>query len=213
MRRLRDGLTYANVMSTLAVFLVLGGVGWAAAALPRDSVGTEQLKDGTITAAKVRSHSLLAKDFKPGQLKPGRRGKTGPAGADGLDGADGASGADGATGTALAYATVDADGTIVLSAGAKGLSNTDITHPATGVYCFSGPSGASTAMVAGESFSAATDDTVASVAVRTDGGPPPGCAATDTTRVHVFDLDGLQASETGAYHPALADRRFVIWFE
>ena len=61
-------------------------------------------------------------------------------------------------------------------------------------------------------FSAETDDTVASVAVRTDG-EPLGCAATDTTRVHVFDLDGLQASETGAYHPALADRRFVIWFE
>jgi hypothetical protein len=39
MRRLRAQLSYANVMSSIAVFLVLGGSVYAAATLPRNSVG------------------------------------------------------------------------------------------------------------------------------------------------------------------------------
>ena len=45
MRRLRDNLTYANVMVTVLAFIVLGGVAYAAG-LPPNSVGTKQLKNG-----------------------------------------------------------------------------------------------------------------------------------------------------------------------
>jgi hypothetical protein len=65
--RLRSRLTYANTMSTIAVFVALGG-GAYAVSVPRNSVGPAQLKANAVTAAKVKNRSLLASDFKRGQL-------------------------------------------------------------------------------------------------------------------------------------------------
>lgn len=48
--------------------------------LPRGSVGTAQLRDGAVTAAKVKDRSLLARDFKRGQLPRGPQGPVGPPG-------------------------------------------------------------------------------------------------------------------------------------
>jgi hypothetical protein len=70
LRKLRSRLTYANSMSTIAVFLALGG-GAYAVTVPRNSVGTKQLKANAVTAAKVKNRSLLASDFKRGQLSLG----------------------------------------------------------------------------------------------------------------------------------------------
>jgi hypothetical protein len=68
--KLRSRLTYANAMSTIAVFVALGG-GAYAVSVPRNSVGTTQLKANAVTAAKVKNRSLLAADFKRGQLRLG----------------------------------------------------------------------------------------------------------------------------------------------
>jgi hypothetical protein len=60
MSRLRDRLTYANVTATLALFLVLAG-GSAIAAkqvLPKNTVGTAQLKNGAVTGAKIKDGSV-----------------------------------------------------------------------------------------------------------------------------------------------------------
>lgn len=60
MKRLRSHLSYANVVATLALFLVLAG-GTALAAkqfLPKNSVGTKQLKNNSITGAKVKDGSI-----------------------------------------------------------------------------------------------------------------------------------------------------------
>lgn len=54
LRVLRDKITYANVMATLAVFIALGGSSYAA------------LK---ITGAQVRNHSLTGKDIKRNSLR------------------------------------------------------------------------------------------------------------------------------------------------
>ena len=56
-------LSYANVVSSLALFIALGGVSWAAATLPANSVGKRQLKDNAVTGAKVANGSLRAADF------------------------------------------------------------------------------------------------------------------------------------------------------
>jgi hypothetical protein len=89
----------AMAVALLALFVALGSGAYAASSLPRDSVGTAQLKEGAVTAAKlhknavtsvkVKDHSLLAKDFKAGQLPAGPQGRqgapgpvTGPAGGD-----------------------------------------------------------------------------------------------------------------------------------
>lgn len=79
----------ALVVACLALGISLSGVGYAAVALPKNSVGTAQVKDGAVTSKKVRDHSLVATDFKRGVL---RRGPAGPAGAQGPQGAQGAKG-------------------------------------------------------------------------------------------------------------------------
>lgn len=47
------GLSYANVVATVALFVALGGASYAAIELPRNSVGTPQLRDGAVTERKL----------------------------------------------------------------------------------------------------------------------------------------------------------------
>jgi hypothetical protein len=68
MRQIRKRLTYANVMSSIAVFLVLGGAAFAASGLPKNSVGTKQLKNNAVTSAKVKNNSLTGADIKLSSL-------------------------------------------------------------------------------------------------------------------------------------------------
>jgi hypothetical protein len=88
-------LSYSNVMSSLALFLALGGVSWAAATLPANSVGKRQLKDNAVTGEKVANGSLRAADFARGALPAGPQD---PAGAAGTAGATGAAGPQGERG-------------------------------------------------------------------------------------------------------------------
>jgi hypothetical protein len=77
MKRLRPQLTYANVMATIAVFIALGGVSYAALKLPKNSVGTKQIKNGAVTPPKVSPATVTM--FK------GAKGDTGPQGLPGSD--------------------------------------------------------------------------------------------------------------------------------
>lgn len=104
--RLRSHLTYANVMATIAVFVALGGSSYAALSLSRNSVKSKHIGKGqvkrsdigrnAVTSAKVANFSLLAEDFREGDLPPGPKGDTGPQGVPGQAGAPGFS----ASGTA-----------------------------------------------------------------------------------------------------------------
>lgn len=108
---LRPHLTYANVVSTFCLFILLGGSAYAAT-----MIGSKQIKDNSVQGRDIRNNSvagkdiktksLLSKNFKPGQLPTGPRGSTGPRGA------TGETGPTGAPGSALAYAHVRADGTL-----------------------------------------------------------------------------------------------------
>ncbi len=110
MTSLRPRLSYANVMSSIAVFLALGG-GAYAVSVPRNSVGSAQIRSdavgvseirsGAVRGAEVRDGSLRAADFKAGELPAGLagpQGAAGPAGARGGDGPAGARGGDGPAG-------------------------------------------------------------------------------------------------------------------
>ena len=48
----------ALIVALIALMVSLGGTGYAAFTLPRNSVGTKQLKNGAVTPAKVKRHSL-----------------------------------------------------------------------------------------------------------------------------------------------------------
>jgi Collagen triple helix repeat (20 copies) len=84
-------------LGMLALFVALSGTAYAAS-LPRNSVGTAQLKRNAVTSAKVKPRSLLGSDFRRGQLPAGPQGPAGPEGAAGARGAEGATGARGAEG-------------------------------------------------------------------------------------------------------------------
>ncbi len=64
MKNLRKRLTYANVMSTIAVFLVLGGATALAAGLAKNSVGSKQLKKNAVTAAKIKKNAVTTSKIK-----------------------------------------------------------------------------------------------------------------------------------------------------
>jgi hypothetical protein len=77
----RPQLTYANVMSTLAAFLALGGTSYAVA---RNSVGNRELKNDAVTSLKVKNGSLSSKDLSvAARSVRGQRGPAGPSGATG----------------------------------------------------------------------------------------------------------------------------------
>ena len=64
----RRRLTYANVTSTIALMIaVSGGTTFAASHL----ITGKQIAKGTITAANVKSHSLLASNFKRDRSRRG----------------------------------------------------------------------------------------------------------------------------------------------
>ena len=94
MRRLRPRLTYANVVSTLCLFMLLGGTSYAVAT---GSIDTREIRNNTVRSGDVRNNSLrsrdvrngalIAEDFKSGQLPAGPRGAQGATGATGASGA------------------------------------------------------------------------------------------------------------------------------
>ncbi|WP_244927704.1 hypothetical protein [Nocardioides sp. W7] len=76
---LKSRVTYANVASTLAIVMVVGGGGTAVAAgLARNSVGSPQLKAGAVktadlgrnavTSVKVRNNTLTGADIQESTL-------------------------------------------------------------------------------------------------------------------------------------------------
>jgi hypothetical protein len=58
---IRDKLTFANVMSLVAVFIALGG---SAMALKANSVGSRQIRNGSVKGRDVANGALKGKDLK-----------------------------------------------------------------------------------------------------------------------------------------------------
>lgn len=79
MRIAKPKLTYANVVSSLALFVALGGTSYAVA---RNSVGSAQLRANAVTSAKVKNRTLQSTDLAPSARAGlrGPRGLQGPAG-------------------------------------------------------------------------------------------------------------------------------------
>jgi hypothetical protein len=60
------------VVSFVALFVALGGVGWAAVNLPANSVGTKQLKKGAVTIQKIQNDAVNYSKILPHTVGIGR---------------------------------------------------------------------------------------------------------------------------------------------
>ncbi len=69
MRTIRSRLNYANVMSSIAVFLLLGGgAAFAASKLAKNSVGTKQLKSSAVTTPKIKNAAVTGEKLAAGSV-------------------------------------------------------------------------------------------------------------------------------------------------
>jgi hypothetical protein len=192
-RLLRHRPSPAIVIACVALLLALGGVSYAATALPRNSVGTAQLRNNAVTSSKVRNHSLLRADFKNGQVPRGPAGPAGPTGATGAQGPKGPTGATGPAGTAnIRWALVRADATIV----DKSDANISITSHTTGAgtYILNFGSPIDTKLILASAAHAGNDTGPRGpVSAGPCGGTPEGSACgsgNDTSHVRVQTFNG-----------------------
>jgi hypothetical protein len=163
------------VISLIALFAALGGSGYAAVHLGKNTVGTKQLRNNSVTSAKVKNHSLLAKDFKAGQLPGGAQGPKGDPGAPG------------APGTARAYGFVSAGGVLDASV-SKNIAG--VTNPSTGVYCI--------ATTAGSGISPTSTVAVADIdAASQNGSKADARKGAANCPAGQFEVDTFQSSVSG----------------
>jgi hypothetical protein len=113
---------HATIVAYLALFVALGGVSYAALRLPKNSVGSKQIKANAVKSAKVKSGSLHADDFRAGDLPAGPQGLQGERGIQGIQGVQGETGTVGDATVAFERAASD------LANGANG--NYDVYCPA-----------------------------------------------------------------------------------
>jgi hypothetical protein len=97
MKGLSSKLTYANVISTLCLVLLLGGgTAYAASQLGKESVGAKQLKKEAVTPAKLSKASKKTLTGATGAQGPvGPQGPQGPQGVLGKEGPPGKEGPQG----------------------------------------------------------------------------------------------------------------------
>jgi hypothetical protein len=68
MKNLKGKLTFANLISCLALFVALGGAAYAATNLPKNSVGTKQIKKGAVTGIKIKKGTITGTNINLAKL-------------------------------------------------------------------------------------------------------------------------------------------------
>jgi hypothetical protein len=239
MQWIRSHLSFANVISLIALFAALGGSAYAAG-LAKNSVGAKQIKKNAVRAAEIKRNAVRASEIRSnavagGEVADGSLGSldlgdnsVGNAELDdnavgGAEVADDSLNAADIDGVSLVreiaadvYVRVQPNGTILPRIGTTfpetswGIAQTNISHPSTGVYCFSGlPINVASAMVSSDNAGAATpvaNDVLASVAVERGNGLG-GCPATPKAQARVVTTD------VGLSPAAMADKGFILWLE
>lgn len=96
----------ALVIAVVALFVALGGTSYAVTQLPKNSVGTEQLKKSAVTSQKIKDGTIATADLAATTRAAltGATGATGARGPAGPTGPAGATGPMGEPGTASGFA-------------------------------------------------------------------------------------------------------------
>jgi hypothetical protein len=154
----RKHLTYANVMSSLAVFMLLAGGAAVAANQKTKRIGTNQIKASAIVAGKIKNGAVTNAKIANGAVDAAKLadGSVGTAKLSGQAIGTGQLQGDSVTGDKVvesslsevpsassanpaAFAKVNFNG-VVDAANSKGITSVNVTHPNTGVYCVTVPS-------------------------------------------------------------------------
>ena len=172
MTQIRKRLTYANVMSSIAVFLILGG----GAAFAAKKIGRNQLKSGSVTAAKIKRNAVTSSKIKPNAITTAKIAKgavtNGKLAAGLVDATKLAAGFVSPAAEKLTHsANISFEGAVL--AGSLGIAQPNVAHAATGFYCFSGLCPAPVGGVATIDYSEAGED----VEIQLDVGQGPVCPA------------------------------------
>lgn len=121
MRRIRiPRPSAALIVATIALIVALGGTAYAGLSIPRNSVGTKQIKNGAVTSSKIKRGAVTGRQIKLSSLGT-------------VPSANTATTAQSAQ--PEAYANVEANGTLVTSV-SKNVGA--VTEVAPGEYCLSG---------------------------------------------------------------------------
>jgi hypothetical protein len=99
------------VLACVALAVALSGTGYAVTSIPRNSVGTVQLRNNAVISAKVGNGTLLRSDFAAGHLPIGPTGPAGERGSTGATGPQGQTGPAGAQGPQGVQGPVGPQGT------------------------------------------------------------------------------------------------------
>ncbi len=187
----------AMVVACLALLVGLGGTSYAAVKLPRNSVGTAQLRKNAVTSVKVKNHSLRLVDFKAGQVPVGPAGPAGP------PGPAGEAGAAGPAGPGAKWALVKSDGTIVAQSGGLTLTS----KPKAGEYILDFGSEVTGHLILASSALAGDASFRGVVSAGPCGGTGEGLtcpSGNDTSHVVVFtDNPGETATQDHAFYIAV----------
>jgi hypothetical protein len=205
-QQIRKRLSYANVMSTLAVFLVLsGGAAYAAKKISSHdlkgaSVTTAKIKRNAVTTSKIRGGAIKAAKIAPGAVTNGKLA-TGSVTPEKL-----VPGFVAPTSEKLSRAAnVSAAGTVL--AGSLGVVQANISHPSEGFYCISGLSPAPVGGVVTVDYSESGEIVLAQF----DTGPGPGTICPAGTQAFVnMRLAGIKANKLEA--PATDAGFFIVLY-
>lgn len=137
MKALREKLSYANVVSTMCLFLLLGGAAFAAAKLPKNSVGTKQLKNNSVTTAKIKNGAVTGAKVQVSTLGtvPSAASAGSATHAADSDALGGQPAAAYAKPDLVRSATIGEKGEFLASR-SSGISASQFLHTGEGIYCF-----------------------------------------------------------------------------
>jgi hypothetical protein len=193
-------LTYANVMSSIAVFLVLGG----GAAYAAKKIGSHELRGGAVTTAKIKRNAVTRSKIKADAISTAKIAKGAVTGGRLANGSVSleklAPGFIAPTAEKLSHAANISAGGVVL-AGSLGISQANVTHPEPGFYCFAGLAPAPVGGVATVDYSEAGENIL--IQFDTGQGPvsicPVGTQAFVNTRKTLKNSEKTESVDAGFF--------------
>lgn len=205
MKQIRKRLTYANVMSSIAVFLILGG----ATAVAAKKIGRNQLRGGAVTTTKIKKSAVTTSKIKPNAITTAKIAKgavkNGKIAAGSVDVTKLAAGFVSPAAEKLTHsANISFEGAVL--AGSLGISQANVAHTATGFYCFSGLNPAPAGGVATIDYSEAGED----VEIQFDTGQGPVCPV--GTQAFVNTRVGTSKTTKPPTNPSLDAGFFLLLY-